>query len=455
MTENKVLSGVDCCIAGGGPAGVVLSLLLARQGVEVALLEAHQDFSRDFRGDTVHPSTVALLDQLGLLQRMLELPHVAVPDFPIHYPDGSISAPPDGASRSYSYQIPQHLLLDMLVTEARRYPTFHLLLGARVHGLIESDGQVCGLRYTAADGPHELHATLVVGADGRFSKVRQLAGMELRGKAEPMDVLWLRLPHWPADPERAQGLYPRRDGLLVVMDRPDAWQIGYVFTKGGYQRLRAAGLEALRQGIAERAPWLADRTRELHDWRQTSMLSVEAGRVERWYRPGVLVIGDAAHVMSPVAGVGINYAVQDAIVASNIVGPRLRDGDLRTTDLAAVQRRRLLPTRLMQFLQRRMSQSLEPSAIGRPPLLVRLIMASPPVGELRRRLIIYGGWRPERVRELDPVGKPVLPTRFLHDLGAGVWNLLGQSDSRTWAMFTVAWWPMPVTWPERQPDVTK
>ncbi len=433
----------------------MLALLLARQGVEVALLEAHQDFSRDFRGDTVHPSTVALLDQLGLLQRLLELPHAAVPDFPTHSPDGGVSPLPDAASQSCSYQVPQQLLLDMLVTEARRYPSFHLLLGARVDGLIESDGQVSGLRYTAADGRHELQATLVVGADGRFSKVRQLAGIELRGKAEPMDVLWLRLPHGPADPARAQGLYPRRDGLLVVMNRPDAWQIGYVFAKGGYQRLRAAGLEALRQAIAERAPWLADRTHCVRDWRQTSLLSVEAGRVDRWYRPGLLVIGDAAHVMSPVAGVGINYAVQDAIVTSNIVGPRLRAGELRETHLAAIQRRRELPTRLMQFLQRRMSQSLEPSATGRPPLLVRLFMAAPPVAELRRRLIAYGGWKPERVRRLDRAHQSDLTMRFLHALGAGVWSVFGQSDPRTWAMFTVAWWPMPVTWPEGEREATK
>ncbi len=453
MTENNALTRVDCCIAGGGPAGVVLALLLARQGVEVALLEAHHDFSRNFRGDTVHPSTVAMLEQLGLLKRMLELPHVAVPDFPSHYPDGSVSPPPDGNSGSVSYQIPQDLLLDMLVSEARCYPAFHLLLGARVDGLIEMDGQVCGLRYTAADGPHELRATLVVGADGRFSKVRQLAGMKLRAKAEPMDVLWLRLPHGSADPERAQGLYLGRDGLLVAMDRPDAWQIGYVFPKGGYERLRAAGLAALRQTIANQVPWLADRTDCLRDWRQTSLLSVAAGRVDRWYRPGLLLIGDAAHVMSPVAGVGINYAVQDAIVTSNAVGSRLRRGNLRTSDLAAVQRRRELPTRLMQFIQRRISQTLEPSAAGRPPVVARRLMDFPPVAELRRRLIAYGGWRPERVRALDTERGPALPARLVRALGTGVWSLFGQSDSRTWAaMFTVAWWPMPVMWLDGDPE---
>jgi 2-polyprenyl-6-methoxyphenol hydroxylase-like FAD-dependent oxidoreductase len=400
MPTHDELNEVDCCIVGGGPAGVVLGLLLARQGVQVALLEAHQDFDRDFRGDTVHPSTVKLLEQLGLLERLLALPHATIVDFPTHYPDGSISAPMP--SRSHSYQVPQDLFLNLLAEEAGRYPSFHLLMGARVDGLIEQDGSVQGVRYTSTDGAREIRAALVVGADGRFSKVRQLAGMTLQAAAEPMDVLWLRLPHGSADPERAQGLYLGRNGLLVVMDRPDAWQIGYVFAKGAYQRVRAAGLAALREVIAEQAPWLADRTEQLRDWRQTSLLSVEAGRVRRWYRPGVLLIGDAAHVMSPVAGVGINYAIQDAIVASNILGPGLAEGRLRTTDLAAVQRRRELPTRIMQFLQRRMRPTFEPSGAVRlgPPLPARLVLNLPPVVDLRTRLVAYGGWHPECVLHL-------------------------------------------------------
>jgi 2-polyprenyl-6-methoxyphenol hydroxylase-like FAD-dependent oxidoreductase len=273
-------------------------------------------------------------------------------------------------------------------------------MGARVDGLIEQDGTVCGVRYFARNGNHTVHAALTVGADGRFSKVRQLAGMPLRPGSEPMDVLWLRLPHAATDPQRAHGLYPGGDGLLVVMDRGDAWQIGYVFAKGAYQRLRQAGLDAVRRSIADLAPWLGNRTDQLRDWQQTSLLSVEAGRVERWYRPGLILIGDAAHVMSPVGGVGINYAIQDAIVTSNIVGPRLLHGTLCAADLRAVQRRRELPTRLMQFLQAQMRPRFaESGAVAtRPPVAVRWAMESPPIADLCKRLIAFGGWRPERVR---------------------------------------------------------
>src|SRR5262245_25206918 len=264
MNDNELTSSVDCCIAGGGPAGIVLGLLLARQGVEVLLLEAHQNFDRDFRGDTVHPSTVQLLEHIGLLDKLLALPHAAVLDFPFHYPDGSISPLPterDRARQPYSYQIPQHLLLDMLVREAQRYPTFRVAMGARVDGLLHNGvGGVCGLRYTAAEGSYEVRASLVVGADGRFSKVRQLAGMQLRSRGEPMDVLWFRLPKSANDPERAAGIYFGADGLVVIMDRPDGWQVGYVFAKGAYQRLRAAGLAQLHEAILARAGWLADRS---------------------------------------------------------------------------------------------------------------------------------------------------------------------------------------------------
>jgi 2-polyprenyl-6-methoxyphenol hydroxylase-like FAD-dependent oxidoreductase len=439
MNDNEPICRVDCCIAGGGPAGVVLGLLLARQGVEVLLVEAHQNFDRDFRGDTVHPSTVQLLEQVGLLDKLLDLPHAAVLDFPFHFPDGSISPPRserDRARRAYSYQIPQHLLLDMLVREAQRYPTFRVEVGARVDGLLhDATGGICGVRYTAADGSHEVHASLVVGADGRFSKVRQLAGIQLRSRGEPMDILWLRLPKAASDPERAGGVYFGTDGLVVIMDRPDGWQVGYVFAKGAYQRLRAAGLAELQAAIVSPAEWLADRIEVLSDWRQTSLLSVDAGRVDRWYAPCVLLIGDAAHVMTPVGGVGINYAVQDAVVAANVLGPRLVEGTLRVSDLAAVQRRRELPTRLMQAMQRRMTPF---TSDGQPrlqaPLFPRLVMALPPVAELRRRLISFGGWRPERVREPTSASRPDVLQVVSH-LARRLWEVMCQVDPRAFAMF--------------------
>jgi 2-polyprenyl-6-methoxyphenol hydroxylase-like FAD-dependent oxidoreductase len=394
-------------IVGGGPAGAVLALLLARQNVDVTLLEAHRDFERDFRGDTVHPSTLDLLEQLGLVDRLLKLPHTQLADFPMHFPDGSVSPPGKPlahARHPFSYQVPQARFIQMLVDEARRYPSFHLAMGARVEQLIEDGGTIKGVRFRDAAGLHDICAALVVGADGRFSKVRQLAGLELIDSTEPMDVLWLRLPYGPSDPERAQGIYLGVDGQMVVLRRDDGWQIGYIFPKGSYQRVRQAGLETLRQSIGERAPWLADRTVLVRDWTDTSLLVVAAGRVRRWHRPGLLVIGDAAHVMSPVFGVGINYAIQDAVVASNVLGPRLRAGAVTSRDLATVQRRRELPTRLMQTLQRQARPRFAPS--GKPtsvPAWVQLIANLPPVAELRSRLVAYGGWAPERVRDLPSV----------------------------------------------------
>lgn len=400
---------VDCIVVGGGPGGVMLSLLLARQGVRIALLEAHTDFERDFRGDTVHPSTLELLGELGLLERLRALPHAKIADFPIHFPDGSVSPPRRSRLRTHpmTMTVRQARFLDLLVDEAQRFPTFQLIMGARVEQLVEEDGVVRGVRIRRDDGWHEITARLVVGADGRFSRVRQLAGIPLVTGSEPLDVLWLKLPYGPDDPPRAHGIYIGSNGVLVIMDSGLEYQVGYVFPKGAYQRLRAVGLEALRAAIASRAPFLADRTHVISDWRQTSLLSIEAGRVQRWYKPGLLLIGDAAHVMSPVAGVGINYAIQDAVVAANVLGPRLVSGSVRVQDLAAVQRRRELPTRIMQFLQTQMRPRLlaDGQPLPRPPLLVRLLLDLPPLAELRERLIVFGGWLPERIRTPEATGR--------------------------------------------------
>jgi 2-polyprenyl-6-methoxyphenol hydroxylase-like FAD-dependent oxidoreductase len=460
-TENtpgpQHVHAVACCVVGGGPAGVVLALLLARQGVEVLLLEAHHDFDRDFRGDTVRPSTLELLEQLDLLDRLLKLPHAKVADVPIHYPDGSISTPsrspvraPLRARFSHSVQVPQARFLELLVNEAQRYPTFHLVMGARVEHLVEQDGVVRGVRYRAGDAWHEVRAALVVGADGRFSRVRQLAGLSLEHTDHAIDVLWLRLPHGPADPDQANGIYLGEGGHIVVLDRGDTWQIGYAFPKGGYQRLRSDGLEALRGGIAERVPWLADRVDLLQDWQQTSLLVAQAGRVRRWYKPGLLLIGDAAHVMSPVGGVGINYAIQDAIVAANLLGPRLLRGGLRLKDLAAVQRRREWPTRLMQHAQRLMLHQM--LAVGRPSAVgssLARLMDLPPLAELRIRLIAFGGLRPERVRAMTADNDPAIDPRrsrtarvanILRAAGSIVLTVLTQPGEDAWMTYGLMGW---------------
>lgn len=389
----------DCCVVGAGPGGMMLALLLARQGLDVALLEAHGTFDRDFRGDGVHPATLELLDQLGLVDRLLASAHAPSTDFPIHLPDGRLVTPNRPALSTRfpdTVSLPQTEFLELLADAAHQYPSFHLTTGARVEHLVEQDGVIRGVRYRTRDGWDEVWAPLVVGADGRFSKVRQLAGFSIIGTPQEIDVLQLRLPRSPTDPPRAYGLYPSKGELLVVSERGDQWQISFAFPKGGYQELRRAGLGALNARITRLAPWLADRASQLQDWHQTSLLVVQAGRVRRWYRPGLLLIGDAAHVMTPIFGVGINYAIQDAVVAANVLGPRLRQGRVGTRDLAAVQRRREWPTRLMQFLQE-VEKNEEFAMSG--PLAVRaaskLIKLSP-LRSLRGRLIAFGGFRPER-----------------------------------------------------------
>lgn len=363
--EIRDVQQTTCIVVGGGPAGAVLSFMLARKGIDVMLLESHLDFDRDFRGDTLHPSILEVMDELGLADRLLQLPHTKL----------SLVAPPAAAGPRLQFDLhdlktkfpyiafmPQTRFLEFITREAQRFPSFHLVMGARVEELLEEDGQACGVRYRAHDGWHEVRALLTVGADGRFSRLRKLAGFEPIASSSPMDVLWLRLSRKPDDPH---GLMGRFGGgrALICLEREDHWQIGYVIGKGTYQQVHAAGLEALRQGIAETAAEFADRVAELQDWKQVSMLSVEANRLPRWYRPGLLLLGDAAHVMSPAGGNGINYAIMDAVAAANILTAPLQAGRVSVADLARVQRRRELPTRIIQLIVKYMQDSLLKAAL--------------------------------------------------------------------------------------------
>ena len=374
-----------------------MSLLLARQGIPVTLLEAHDDFDRDFRGDTIHPSVLHLMDELGLAERLLQLRHSKLHTATISTPDGPITvADFRRVDKKFPYimMVPQAHFLEFITNEAKQYPSFRLLMGASVQELIEEDGIVRGVRYRADDGWHDVRATLTVGADGRSSRIRRLAEFEPIKTSPPMDILWFRIPRKPEDPEGVLGYLGRGHGL-VLLDRLTDWQVGFIIIKGSYSQIRAAGLEALRKEIAALMTAFPDRIEHLQDWKQVSVLSVESSRVPTWYKPGLLLIGDAAHVMSPVGGVGINYAIQDAVVAANVLTEPLKAGRVTTEDLAEVQKQREFPTKVIQWLQaqgqkRVIAAALRSNQPLRVPWFVRLLLRVPFIGALPARLIAHG-----------------------------------------------------------------
>lgn len=402
-----------CCVVGAGPAGALLALLLARRGIPVTLLEAHGDFDRDFRGDTVHPAIMEILDEVGLAERALQLPHSKIrrasppgADFAVEFAELRTRFP-------FITMLPQARFLEFLTNEAAGYSAFRLVMGANVRELVEEGGIVRGVRYQGVDGWHEVRALLTVGADGRFSRLRRLSGLPPPIKtSQPIDVLWFRLPRHADDPEGVQGRLGGGGGL-IMLDRGDTWQIGYILPKDGYRALRAAGLEPLRRTLTERAPFLADhRVDRLDDWRDFSLLSVESDRLPRWYRPGLLLIGDAAHVMSPVGGNGINYAVQDAAAAFNVLAEPLAAGRVSLRHLAAVQRQRELPVRLTQAIvnqvQRRvLAPALRASGPVALPAVGRLLLRVPFLRRLPLRWIAFGPWPVHLKESLRPaVGEP-------------------------------------------------
>jgi 2-polyprenyl-6-methoxyphenol hydroxylase-like FAD-dependent oxidoreductase len=380
---------------------MMAGLLFARQGVDVMVLEKHHDFLRDFRGDTIHPATMQLLDELGALDEFLAIPHsrmervtMDTPEGPVSFADFSRLAGRHG----YIAFLPQWDFLNFLAGQAARYPTFRLLVGAPVTELVEEGGAVVGVRVATEDGPLEVRARLVVGADGRHSTVRAGSGLEVVAHSPPIDVLWFRLPRRPDD---SVPFFRKVAGrVLISIDRGLYWQLAYVIPHQGFEAVKARGLDAFRAAVAEVAPAFGDRLTEIAGWDDVKLLSVRVDRLRRWWRPGLICIGDAAHAMSPAGGVGINLAIQDAVAAANILGPRLRSGGPDLRDLRRVQRRRELPTRVVQAFQLKVVRDLyrPPTDDRRQPdaAALRLVRAVPAVRHVVGRFIGLG-IRPEHI----------------------------------------------------------
>ena len=397
----------NCVVAGGGPAGLMLTYLLARAGTPVTLLESHRDFDRDFRGDTIHPSTLEALDALGLAEKLHALPHGKLRVMRIQTETSEYVMADFGRVRTkfpYIMIMPQARFLDFLATEAARLPVFQLRMGATVQRLVEENGAVVGVRYHDSENRwHEVRAPLTVAADGRHSKIRSLVGFEPQRSAPPMDVLWMHLPKEQGDASEDGTIRIRGGHFVVVFDRGDNWALAFVFLKGGFQALRAAGIGALVKHMGEVLPEWKDRlARHLTAWKQCPVLNVESNRLQVWHRPGLLLIGDAAHVMSPVGGVGINYAIQDAIETANRLADKLKAGVVTDAELAVVQRRREWPVKVIQWVQKAIQDRIVAAALRegqefRLPLPARILTALP---GLRGVLPWILGWgvRPARVK---------------------------------------------------------
>jgi 2-polyprenyl-6-methoxyphenol hydroxylase-like FAD-dependent oxidoreductase len=392
-----------CLVAGGGPAGMMLAYLLARSGVQTILVEKHGDFFRDFRGDTVHPSTTELMHELGLLEEFLQqVPHEIMEQLGIGFKGQTfdlIDFRHLPTACKYVVFMPQWDFLNFLADKAKQYPSFRLEMSTEATGLLWQGDRVAGIAAQAAGDPVEIRADLTVACDGRWSVIREHSGLPVTEFPMPIDVLWFRLPRVDSAPETLG--YLGGGQIVIAINRGEYWQCGTIIDKGGFERLQVEGLQAFRSSVAAAAPFLTTSLDVLTDWDQVKLLSVRANRLPQWWLPGLLCIGDAAHAMSPVGGIGVNYAIADAVAAANSLAEPLRNGRVSDDDLRAVQKRRQTPTRIAQWLQGAQTANLARMSKADPPLwMLRLLSHSAPVKRLLGRTVGLG-FRREHIRTVE------------------------------------------------------
>jgi 2-polyprenyl-6-methoxyphenol hydroxylase-like FAD-dependent oxidoreductase len=392
-----------CCIAGGGPAGIMLGFLLARAGIEVVVLEKWGDFLRDFRGDTIHPSTMQVMNELGLIDKFMALPHDEARQMKVHI-SGKEFAMADFSTLKINYPfvafIPQSDFLNFISGEAKKYSTFHLMMNAEATDLIEENGKMVGIKAKSGEDTIEIRAELTVGADGRSSTIREKAKLQVEDFGAPMDVLWFSLPN--SGPRAFEAMfYADKGKIFLMLNRGTYWQCGFIIEKGSFDKIKAKGLDAFKQGIAELNTPVSNVVNEIKDWEQVKLLTVKVDHLTQWYKPGLICIGDSAHAMSPVGGVGINLAIQDAIASANILIPAFRNGHPIIDNLKAIQTRRSSPARRTQRMQILIQKNLiKPILTSQKPVKLPLPLRILSQFAFFRRIpakTVGVGFRPEHI----------------------------------------------------------
>ena len=390
-------TSTQCCIVGAGPAGVLLALLLARKGVNVTLLKMHADLNRDFRGDTVHASTLEVLDQIQLADKILQIPHGKMRSLSIKTPKSSVEIVQFKRLKTrfpFVAMMPQVNFLGALIDEAKQFPNFTMAFNSPVIGLLTTEDRVSGVRVKREGKEEEISADLVVGCDGRFSMLRKSCSGDVAQSDIPMDVAWIRLPKLDSDPTDEGAFFIANGRMCILLGREHEWQIGYVFPKGDFRDIQQQGIEALQNDVATIVPMLANRVANIDDFSKVHLLNVKADRLSQWYGEGLLLLGDAAHVMSPVGGVGINYAIGDAVEAANVLIPAFQAGLPTTTDLAEIQSRREPAVKSIQRIQSFMQKNLVALALKNKefevPLIARILTRIPGLRNIPARIVALG-----------------------------------------------------------------